>query len=667
MMKVVISQSGQTIHEFELNAGRSWTAGRGENCELRLSGSSGISRSHFRITEDGDQWVIQALSKFGEVLHQGRAVQQEALLPGSVFRVGDYEIAVHKAEAPAMTETVNQSVAVSTANSTAVGRPVNLPAAYQGNAAIDLDPFEGNNEATVVGPVLVGQPSVRIETPGKEPRVVKLDGKRWIAGREDGCEIPIDDAKASRRQFEIISSPQGYYIKDLGSSNGTILNGRRLEPDAQTPIVSGDSISVLKTSMIFEIIDPHFEKKLAVVPQELLFNPPVIAPPPYEIINYPIVSGPGGAVRVDAGGAEIAPWDFKNYKHLPPERRKKYLFYVALLGLVFFASLFYLTGDPAGPAPQLTEFARLTPAKQTEVKEAYLRAKNLHAQRKFSLALENIRQIHSVLPTGFEDSMQMLEEITRIEEIERQKAETEAMLRERQEIERLISATIAQCEPLAQRTTSVAEIQSCLQPAMMRDPGHSKLAEMIARVQARADALAAKLRMQEDYRRQVLRGKSLFFQAKREEAQMRLYEAKVIYQRHLSSDLPDPDNLKAQSRAAISRIDSRVRTDIGKHLTAARAALQNNSYREATDHIELARRVDSRNEDMLLLARQIRTEKDLKMQEIFAEATIQEGVGKLDQAKERWRDILKQDHPSGEYYKKSKAKLDQFGNLGDRQ
>jgi pSer/pThr/pTyr-binding forkhead associated (FHA) protein len=43
--------------------------------------------------------------------------------------------------------------------------------------------------------------------------------------------MQIDDARISRHHLEIFAQPDGLYARDLGSANGTWLNGRQLTGD----------------------------------------------------------------------------------------------------------------------------------------------------------------------------------------------------------------------------------------------------------------------------------------------------------------------------------------------------------------------------------------------------------------------------------------------------
>ena len=69
-------------------------------------------------------------------------------------------------------------------------------------------------------------------------------------GREMGLEVVIDNVAVSRHQAEIRLQDTQWFVRDLGSGNGTLLNGRRLA--GMAPLKRGDEISFGKFSLFFD-------------------------------------------------------------------------------------------------------------------------------------------------------------------------------------------------------------------------------------------------------------------------------------------------------------------------------------------------------------------------------------------------------------------------------
>lgn len=49
-----------------------------------------------------------------------------------------------------------------------------------------------------------------------------------VFGRLPACEWPLDDASVSRRHARVVQEAGAWFLEDLGSSNGTLLNGVRV-------------------------------------------------------------------------------------------------------------------------------------------------------------------------------------------------------------------------------------------------------------------------------------------------------------------------------------------------------------------------------------------------------------------------------------------------------
>ena len=76
-------------------------------------------------------------------------------------------------------------------------------------------------------------------------------GGTTLVGRNSGCQIVLDDASVSTNHAEINWDGAQYVVHDLGSTNGTWVNQRRVT--AITPLASGAQVFFGTVGFAFEI------------------------------------------------------------------------------------------------------------------------------------------------------------------------------------------------------------------------------------------------------------------------------------------------------------------------------------------------------------------------------------------------------------------------------
>jgi pSer/pThr/pTyr-binding forkhead associated (FHA) protein len=75
-----------------------------------------------------------------------------------------------------------------------------------------------------------------------------LDNDTSVAGRHPNADIFLDDVTVSRRHVEFSRSGVNFSLGDMGSMNGTYLNGARVD---QNDLKTGDEIQIGKYHLTF--------------------------------------------------------------------------------------------------------------------------------------------------------------------------------------------------------------------------------------------------------------------------------------------------------------------------------------------------------------------------------------------------------------------------------
>jgi hypothetical protein len=84
-------------------------------------------------------------------------------------------------------------------------------------------------------------PTLEVRTGVDAGARLVLDGRRVTAGRGNGCDLIVRDTTVSREHAAFVRRGDTWWVLDLGSTNGTRVNGLRA---AEHPIAVGDRIEL---------------------------------------------------------------------------------------------------------------------------------------------------------------------------------------------------------------------------------------------------------------------------------------------------------------------------------------------------------------------------------------------------------------------------------------
>lgn len=122
---------------------------------------------------------------------------------------------------------------------------------FVGRVSVEFEVDEGMRKGELVIDADIsdegGAPVGSIVLPDGER--VSLGEEPAVIGRLESCDVTVDDPKVSRRHAEVRPHLDGFRIADLGSTNGTQVNG---ETVVDHPLEDGDRITVGDTPLRFE-------------------------------------------------------------------------------------------------------------------------------------------------------------------------------------------------------------------------------------------------------------------------------------------------------------------------------------------------------------------------------------------------------------------------------
>ena len=218
-----------------------------------------VSRNHARITiENGAVTVEDLGSSNGTKVGDQRltANQPVTAVPGQGLRFGNWNVTLDMGtgtgfQAAPADATMAMPSAIESPETSAAGSAFSDEDTFIASAvtAHSLPLPATSNVESVTGGALVG--TLR-KTEGPADDIAVTEGVISIGRRPENTVILVADAYASGRHAEVVTDATGTYITDLGSTNGTVVNGVRITPNERLLLSEGDELQIGQNRFRFE-------------------------------------------------------------------------------------------------------------------------------------------------------------------------------------------------------------------------------------------------------------------------------------------------------------------------------------------------------------------------------------------------------------------------------
>jgi len=241
----------QTGRRFRLRAGVN-TLGRQGTDILVNEGT--VSRNHATLTvENGGVTVEDLGSSNGTKVGSQRLTANQPVRanPGDNLRFGNWNVTLTMGGAVADSATIAMPAS---ADATILAPAADAFAsedtfvASKLSAPSELSPSSESVEP-VSGGALVGTLR-RIEGPGDD--IAVTEGVITIGRRPENTVVLSDDAYVSGRHAQIVTDSTGVYIVDVGSTNGTVVNGAKIAANERLSLSEGDELHIGQNKFRFE-------------------------------------------------------------------------------------------------------------------------------------------------------------------------------------------------------------------------------------------------------------------------------------------------------------------------------------------------------------------------------------------------------------------------------
>ena len=731
-VKVVVSRGRNTIQEYFFPFSDSSVAsqlnyyiGRSSECHIAIEDYN-ISRQHALLFFEDQVWKIKKISESSEVIVNGQAVDELAISQDDKVTIGVFDLnfdfsdtqtiytnkdqkeeftqVIENPSTEELEEVVDENTVIddefkdtetvllgNTDESVEDDEDVDpleensyeedsqeeypsfeddqFEAEFEESNSFGLEAQDDEGEKTQIFTSFV-EFEVEISGPYANFDKYYVNKEEVFVGRDPSkCQIVLDDPESSQVHAVLKREGNSCIIEDLKSSNGTILNGQRLNVAV---LKNGDEFIIGSTTfkmIVRSDLLKSQEDVLMPVDSTQEIEVEEIIEEEVDILDDEFLLEGDSEVEAPSSNALFTKDALKD-----PEKRKKILIIaVVLLGLWVLLDEEKPKQKPASKTTQTKDRSLFPDESQTTPDGRKIRTINDLTEELKNYVVQNYELGKSEVINGnFAEGLRYLDkvyeyvdsykeikdleqfakdELAKIEKLERERRAEE----ERREREIKVKGFLAKAQEAFEKER-IELTQSFMNQILEIDPENLEVAQLKLQVenyireqerraleeaeaQARRDRLIAELKP----------GKTLFIKEK-------WYRAIGELERFLSIKDSDEDLIR-EAAGMLKTSQGNLKGLIGPLLGKARSLKEGQDYKGAYETYKEILEIDPTSEESLNEISNIKLTLDNQAKKVFREALIDESLSLLKNAKEKFQEVQQISPRDSDYYKKATAKL----------
>jgi ABC transport system ATP-binding/permease protein len=219
-----------------------------------------VSRVHARVTIEGDTITVEDLgssngTKVGSTRLSANQPTPAAL--GTELKFGNWRVVLESGGTNAAATTIMSGATIAIPADISVDRtivgvpPVMTALSDEATPEIQNPKSKIQNQSPAV--------ALLQKTQGPGTDISLPEGRVTVGRRPENTVVLTNDAYISGRHAEIVTDGTETYITDLGSTNGTQVNGQKLTPQERQLLLEGDEVQLGQTRYLYKPVLPEPE------------------------------------------------------------------------------------------------------------------------------------------------------------------------------------------------------------------------------------------------------------------------------------------------------------------------------------------------------------------------------------------------------------------------